>query len=35
MVVSYNVLWKLLTDKNMNKTVLANGVGVSSRTIEK
>lgn len=35
MAVSYNGLWKLLIDKNMNKTDLVNKVGISSSTIAK
>ena len=35
MAVSYNGLWKLLIDKNMNKTALMNEVGISSSTIAK
>ena len=35
MAVSYNGLWKLLIDKNMNKTDLMNKVGLSSGTIAK
>lgn len=35
MSVSYNGLWKLLIDKNMNKTDLANEIGISSSTIAK
>ncbi|NLY20777.1 MAG: helix-turn-helix transcriptional regulator [Tissierellia bacterium] len=32
---SYNKLWKLLIDKNMNKTDLQNTVGLSPSTIAK
>ena len=35
MSLSYNGLWKLLIDKNMNKTDLMNKVGLSSGTIAK
>lgn len=35
MAVSYNGLWKLLIDKNMNKTDLVDNVGISSSTIAK
>lgn len=35
MAISYNGLWKLLIDKNMNKTDLMNKVKLSSGTIAK
>ncbi|MED3654701.1 helix-turn-helix transcriptional regulator [Heyndrickxia sporothermodurans] len=35
MSVSYNKLWKLLIDKNMNKTQLKNAACVSSNVIAK
>lgn len=35
MAVSYNGLWKLLIDKNMNKTDLMHQVGISSSTLAK
>ncbi|GEN58047.1 hypothetical protein GCM10012290_25950 [Halolactibacillus alkaliphilus] len=35
MSVSYNKLWKLLIDKNMNKTELKNVARVSSNVIAK
>lgn len=35
MKVSYKKLWKLLIDKEMNKTDLRNATGVSSATIAK
>ena len=35
MAISYNGLWKLLIDKNMNKTNLMNEVKLSSGTIAK
>ncbi|SFG07078.1 DNA-binding transcriptional regulator, XRE family [Lachnospiraceae bacterium C7] len=35
MTISYNGLWKLLIDKNMNKTDLMNAVNLSSGTIAK
>ena len=35
MMVSYKKLWKLLIDKEMNKTDLRNATGVSSATIAK
>jgi len=35
MSVSYNGLWKLLIDKNMNKSDLQAIVGISSSTIAK
>lgn len=35
MVVSYKKLWKLLIDKNLNKTILQRMTGVSSATISK
>jgi len=33
--ISYNKLWKLLIDKNMNKTQLCQASGVSTSTISK
>lgn len=35
MAISYNGLWKLLIDNNMNKTDLMNEVKLSSGTIAK
>ncbi len=35
MSVSYNGLWKLLIDKNMNKRDLQEQVGMSSSTLAK
>ena len=35
MAISYNKLWKLLIDKNMNKTELRDRVGMSSSTLAK
>ncbi len=35
MAISYNKLWKLLIDKDMNKTQLGIASGVSSSTISK
>jgi len=35
MKVSYKKLWKLLIDKEMNKTDLRNATGISSATIAK
>lgn len=35
MAISYNGLWKILIDKNMNKTDLMNKVKLSSSTIAK
>ncbi len=35
MQISYNRLWKLLIDKNMNKMDLMKDVGISSGTIAK
>ena len=35
MKLSYKKLWKLLIDKEMNKTDLRNAIGVSSATIAK
>lgn len=35
MKVSYKKLWKLLIDKDMNKTDLRNATGISSCTIAK
>ena len=35
MKVSYKKLWKLLIDKDMNKTDLKNAIDVSSATIAK
>ena len=35
MAISYNGLWKLLTDKNMKKVDLINQLGISSSTIAK
>ena len=33
MTVCYNKLWKLLIDKNMNKTDLKRATGISSSTL--
>ena len=33
--ISYNKLWKLLIDKNMNKQDLKNATGISSASIAK
>ena len=33
--ISYNKLWKMLTDKNMNKQDLKNATGISSASIAK
>lgn len=30
---SYNKLWKLLIDKNMNKTALRNAIGITPTTL--
>lgn len=35
MSVSYNKLWKLLIDKNMNKTELKKCTGIGSTTLSK
>ena len=35
MPVSYNKLWKLLIDKNMNKTDLRTAAGISTGTLAK
>jgi putative transcriptional regulator len=35
MVVSYKKLWKLLIDKDMNKTDLRNASGISTFTVAK
>ena len=35
MALSYNGLWKLLIDKNMNKMDLMKDVGISSGTVAK
>ena len=35
MTISYNRLWKLLIDKNMNKSELRNRVHMSSSTLAK
>lgn len=35
MALSYNKLWKLLIDKNINKTQLHEMVGISKSTITK
>ena len=35
MKVSYNELWKVLIDKNMNKKALANACELSPATISK
>ena len=35
MSVSYNNLWKLLVDKNMNKTELKKCTGIGSTTLSK
>lgn len=35
MRISYNKLWKLLIDKNMNKTELGEAAGVSPSSIAK
>ena len=35
MAISYNKLWKLLIDKNMNKTELRDKVRMSSTTLAK
>lgn len=35
MAISYNKLWKLLIDKNMNKKALREQAGLSSGTIAK
>ncbi len=33
MAFSYNNLWKLLIDKNMNKTALKNAIGITPTTL--
>jgi len=33
--ISYNKLWKLLIDKNMNKTELGKAAGISTSTVSK
>jgi len=33
MAISYNKLWKLLIDKNMNKTEMASNCGISRNTL--
>lgn len=35
MAISYNGLWKLLIDKNLKKTDLIEGIGISSSTLAK
>ena len=35
MAISYNVLWKILIDKEMKKVDLINNLGISSSTIAK
>lgn len=35
MAVSYNKLWKLMIDKNINKTRLRNEAGISSNAMAK
>lgn len=35
MSFSYNKLWKLLIDKNLNKTQLKENIGISSSTLSK
>jgi len=35
MIISYNKLWKLLIDKDMNKTQLGLATGISTSTISK
>ena len=35
MIISYNGLWKLLIDKNMQKKDMINKIGISSTTIAK
>ena len=35
MAISYNGLWKLLIDKNLKKTDLIDGIGISSSTLAK
>ena len=35
MSISYNKLWKLLIDKNMNKTELGKAAGISTSTVSK
>lgn len=35
MAISYNGLWKLLIDKNLKKTDLIGGIGISSSTLAK
>ena len=35
MAISYNKLWKLLIDKNLNKTKLRTEAGISSNAMEK
>lgn len=35
MAIRYNKLWKLLIDKNMNKTDLIKAAGISTNTMAK
>lgn len=35
MIISYNGLWKLLIDKNLQKKDIINKIGISSTTIAK
>ena len=35
MPISYNPLWKILIDKNMNKTQLRKQLGISTATLAK
>lgn len=35
MPFSYNKLWKLLIDKNMNKVALRNAIGITPATLSK
>ena len=35
MDISYNKLWKLMIDKNINKTMLRTFVGITSNTMDK
>lgn len=35
MAISYNKLWKLLIDKNMNKQALRKATGISTATLAK
>lgn len=35
MIISYNKLWKLMIDKNMNKTKLREEAGISSNAMAK